>query len=251
MPASASKARTENTAPWHKKPFTIKYDLERSTNIENFIATLPEADRPRNATELLVKLLGTVATLKDTTPFEQEIDRLKFNNDTLGNKLGDLEKETTGLQEEMERLQQENETLKNPETIRQQWMESLQAAAPDIAKYNDPTLEAALQRFVFIITELNQQVSALQQRNSDLEDQLNEAENRPVLLKPNEAIVSFTTEQLDNIRLIRQMMEKMGHTFKSKEPSEVIHLAMEQNIQLTRTMIEQVKEFQPLIELLN
>lgn len=246
----AAKKHTPAAEPWYKKAFTVKYDLTRSESILAYLQTIPKNERPANATELIVKLLETVATLGDTAPLNEQIERLTLFQQKSDEAISELNTKTEGLQQENTRLQAENEELKKPETIRQQWFESLQAVSPEIAAYNDATLEDALKRYVFVITQMHQQVNEAAERENALAEELQASENRPVLLKPNEAIMTFNETQLNNIRLIRQMMEKMGHTFKTKEPAEVIHLAVEQNIELTRTMIEQVKEFQPLIELL-
>jgi len=236
---------------WFEKNLSIKNSPELTAAIA---AYLPAADpTPKTGKDLLTNLLTRVKTAISYSEYEQ----LKLAHDELEKKLLENHEKTTGLQQENERLlaenqrlQQENERLTDPQTVENQFFEWLKVIAKDFVRPEDTGPEAVFGRISFQLTDLSNSVTEYKLANETLTEQLTEARSKEFKLAANQAVLTFTNEQLTNIRLLRQLSLQLGHHFRTQEPGEVIHHVMQSHLETLRGMVQQLKQIEPILNLI-
>lgn len=265
---ATSSAKATPVKWFEKEAFSFKTTSELSAQLVAFINKLPEDQRPATIKDCFLILLSKAESAVSTAEMEEKLteERSRWNLEKAGleqqieefkeeiNRFNEategLIKATDSLKQENEGLKQENERLTEAQTKSPQWFASLQALAPEMVRENDTGPDESIKRFQFVISELTEDVNRLKNNLDDTENRLQAALKRPVDLAHGEAIIRFNQQQLENIRLIRQIMESLGKRFNSKEPNEVIHAAMSEFIEIMNQITAMTKGFQPVIQLL-
>lgn len=205
------------------KTLSISKNPELTTQCEAFIATLPEEAKPANTKELLQRLLEKAGALPvvDTT----ELSRLST--------------ELENLKQEQQEYYQKLIGWINP------LIEKLKPYLP--ADKQDPLpqdIAIGIDRLLFINSTLNKEFT---EYKATVEKEKSEA--KP--LGAGQCLCSFTDDELKEIRLLRLLLQKMGHRFKSAEPAEVIAKVNHEYLSTIKQQVAQLKHLEPLLSLLN
>lgn len=249
---------------FYEKAISVKPEAGLPERIEKFIEGL-QGEKPTTGKALFKSLLEYAETHASTANCEEEnkvltekLDAATAQIDELTGKLSVLEQSQTlnteaanGLQAENETLKKEIERLKVLETTVNEIITGFQTKLPEVFKAEDTSPAQTIDRAAFLITELRNEISTLNTRADELETTLQTEKTKPAKLLPGQAIVGFTPAQLENIRMLRMILEKMGHQFKTTNAEEVIHAAIAEQIETSRMMVGLCKSYSPLLTILN
>lgn len=126
--------------------------------------------------------------------------------------------------------------------------------------YKDPHLEF----FLYLIRELSGMAGAILKGTAELNNIKETAQKRwltiqakdkeiaqlkastakgGLQLKDNEAVIEFTKEQIGLLAKARRILQVSGHEFKTEEPAEVLHAAVEEYLGYVGEMSTLAKQF--------
>lgn len=249
---------------FYQKAISVKPEAGLPERIEKFIDGL-QGEKPTTGKALFKALLEYAETKASSENQQQNNEELTENLHLANLKIEELEgklqvleqskeeneKETQRLLAENETLKAENERFKLFETVMNQFVTGLQTKLPEVFKAEDESPNVSVDRMAFLINELREQVNTANTRTEEAEAQLETEKLKPATLKPGQAIIGFPPKQLEQIRMLRMLFERMGHKFNSTNAEEVIHYTMDQQIEICRQMVGLCKDYAPLLTILN
>jgi hypothetical protein len=227
--------------------------------IKTYLAKHPDL-KPANLREFLIYLLdlvvntplATVSNTEELTALKADLQQEINNSLSKDSIIGLLNDDVELTKKENTRLQTELAAAKNTQApvsadyeaqimeILLQVQKQLAELRPSFFKADDKDVIIGLERIDFI---LNQKSEKIVELTTALDKSKAAAQ-----LKPNQTVVNFNPDQIKAIGLARKRLIKLGYTFGTDNPDEVIHAVIAAYNESTALMLELLKEFKPLID---